>query len=70
MQLKPRLQNILLDIIFKGIYKDFHFILENTSVEFKREVFRNAKYEQFGDLKDDENPTEMFPDHLHFFIDE
>jgi hypothetical protein len=50
-QLKPRLQNLILDCIFKNYYTVFDFLFENTEMNFKRTLFKNVKFEHYGSQK-------------------
>lgn len=49
-QLKPRLQKLVLDSIFKNYYNAFKYIFEDIGHDFQRVLFMNVKFEYYGQL--------------------
>ena len=52
--MKPRLQNLLLDKLFKNYYNLFSVIFSNCEIGFVRKIIQNSEF-QFHPINQDES---------------
>ena len=69
-QLKPRLQNLVFDSVFKNFKTQFQMIFEDIDPGFQRALFKECNFRFFGPVNDGDDEFEEEESQLSFLKDQ